>query len=192
MAPRAYIRLFASASAALALAGCGESRTRPPDVSTPAVASGERDVSLPESGIRFTAPGSWINLDPQDTRVGGIQSGTATLAVWRYVRTEPLPAGKAELTAARKRLVAQVQERAPGVKIDKQEDTRVAGAPAVTLLTTQTVAGSVRRYRSVHVFKDGAEVVLDGSAPPDQFARVDQTVYQPLVRSLRLRAPASS
>ncbi len=175
------------AALAIVAGGCGAQRTVAPDVSTPERASGKRDVVLGGRDIKFTAPGSWTNVEPQDTLAGGVRSGTATLVVWRYPRTEPLPKAGAELRGAQRRLVAQVKQRDPAVKIDSQRVTRVAGAPAIVLTTTQTTAGSVRRYRSVHVFKDRTEVVLDGSAPPDQFERVDTTVYQPLVRSLRLR-----
>ena len=34
--------------------------------------------------------------------------------------------------------------------------------------------------------------MIDAYAPPGDFARLDDSVFQPLIRSLRLRAPSST
>jgi hypothetical protein len=46
--------------------------------------------------------------------------------------------------------------------------------------------------RSTHLFDRGTEIVIDAYAPPGDFARVDRSVFQPLIRSVRLRAPTSN
>ncbi len=174
---------------AAGLAGCGNARTQPPDVATPRAPAGKRTVRLAPAGIAFVAPRNWAPLAPETPQVGGIQSGTATLAIWRYPRSEPLPAGRAELRQARRRLVAEVRRRGPQVQIRSSRITQRAGAPAVELVARQPVAGVQRDVRSSHLFARGAEVVVDAYAPPAQFRRVDTTVFEPLLRSLRLSRP---
>jgi hypothetical protein len=39
------------------------------------------------------------------------------------------------------------------------------------------------------VYAHGAELVLDAYAPPAEFARVDRTVFRPLLRSLTVKPP---
>lgn len=177
---------------AVALAGCGNERTRPPDVSHPKAPVGERDVTLSAAGVAYTAPGNWGDLPAQDTRVGGIQSSFATVAIWRYPRAEPLPSGRAQLRQARDRLVAQVRQRQPQIRVRSARIIRRAGAPAIELVARQPVAGIQRDVRSTHVFRGGAEIVVDAYAPPAAFPRVDRTVFRPLLRSLKLRTPRPS
>lgn len=51
--------------------------------------------------------------------------------------------------------------------------------------------GLARRHvGSAHVYAQGAELVVDAFAPPGEFATVDRTMFQPLLRSLRLTRPA--
>lgn len=180
---------FAALVLAAGLTGCGNARTQPPDVSHPKAPAGERQVTLSAAGVAYTAPGNWGDLAAQDTRVGGVQSSSATVAIWRYPRQEPLPGGRAELRAARDRLVAQVMQRQPQVQMRSARITRRAGAPAIELVARQPVAGVQRDVRSSHVFRDGAEVVVDAYAPPQEFARVDRSAFRPLLRSLKLRTP---
>ena len=62
----------------------------------------------------------------------------------------------------------------------------------IEVLATESVNGQARRVRSTHLFDRGAEIVIDAYAPPADFARVDATVFEPLLRSFQLRAPGSS
>jgi hypothetical protein len=173
--------------AALVLAGCGNSRTRVPDVRTPDAPQGSRDVRLRAAGIRFKAPVNWPDLPAQGARAGGIQSKTATLAIWRYPRTEPLPSSAAALAEVRGLLVDRIKQRDTTFKVRTQRSLRLAGARAIQVTGSATIAGLPFRVRSTHLFKDGAEVVVDAYAPPRDFARVDATVFRPLLRTLRLR-----
>ncbi len=115
-----------------------------------------------------------------------MQSYSAVVAVWRYPRTETLPANRAQLKAAEERLLERVKERDPTFTVSSTELTTVDEAQAIEVLGQQTIAGLRFDVRSMHVFSDGAEVVVDAYAPPDFFADVDRTVFAPLVDSLEL------
>lgn len=180
---RAVLLLSASAL----LAGCGDARTPVPDVRTPDAPQGTRDVRLKAAGVRFTAPGNWADLPAEGARAGGIQSKTATLAVWRYPRSEPLPASSGALAQARRRLVELIKRRDSTFRLRAGRSLRLDGARAIEVTGNATIAGLPFRVRSTHVFRRGAEVVLDAYAPPAVFDRVDATVFQPLLRTLRLR-----
>jgi len=177
-------RRLVLATLALAATGCGNERTAPPDVSRPDDPVGRRDVTL--QGLRFQAPANWIDLAPHDTRAGGIQSKRATVAVWRYPRTEPLPRTSADLRAAAERLVERVRQRDPRFSLTSTSYRRRAGSRTIELVGEQTIAGRRRAVRSTHVFADGTEFVVDAIAPPEDFARLDTAVFVPLLRSLTL------
>jgi hypothetical protein len=166
--------------AAALLAGCGNPRTRPPETVVPEAPLGARQVRL--DGIRFTAPVNWPDLPAQGDRLGGIRSRTATLAVWRYPRTEPLPSTRAALEQVRGLLEGQVRRRDPGFRLRSSRLLR----DGIELVGRQTIAGLPFDVRSRHLFRHGAEVVVDAYARPADFARVDATVFEPLLRSLRL------
>jgi hypothetical protein len=72
-------------------AGCGEDRTDPPDVTTPVTPAGTAAASYPDQGVTFAAPGGWRVRPGQPPLVATVQSGTATIAIWRYPRSERLP-----------------------------------------------------------------------------------------------------
>ena len=174
---------------ALLLAACGNDRTPVPDVTTPAAPRGERAVELAQAGVSFTAPANWSAIEPSDPLAGGIESRHASLAVWRYPRTEPLPARAAELRRVEDLLVERVRTRDASFELERSRTTRVAGAPAIELTGTETIAGRRLQVRSSHVFFATAEIVLDAFAPPEDFARVDRTVFAPVLDSLALAVP---
>lgn len=179
-------RVFTAALAAAALlAGCGNERTPAPDVVTPAAPRGSKQVLT--DGARFKAPFNWSELGRVGRRTGGIQSNTATMAVWLYRRAEPLPEGRAALEEAKDLLVERVRRRDPSFELRSAEVVRRAGAPGVELVGRQTIGGLPFVVRSVHLFERGAEVVLDAYARPQDFERVDATVFRPALDSLRLR-----
>jgi hypothetical protein len=173
--------------AAAIIAGCGTSRTTVPDVRTPDAPQGARAVRLGHAGVRFRAPVNWADLPGQGARAGGIQSRTATVAVWRYPRSEPLPATAAALDAARARLIERIKQRDGSFQVQGDRSLRLAGARAIEVTGRATIAGLPFRVRSTHLFKRGAEVVVDAYASPADFDRVDATVFRPLLQSLRLR-----
>ena len=166
------------------LSGCGNERTPVPDLAEPAKPVGTKPVTL--SGIRFTAPANWTVLGPRGELLGGLQSGTATLVVWRYPRTEPLPESEGDLRAAKARLESQVRQRDPDFTFRAVEVTRRGGADAIEVTGEQTIGGTRHGVRSAHVFHDGTEIVVDAYAPPGTFEASDAAVFQPVLESLRL------
>lgn len=170
---------------ALILAGCGNARTPPPNIDHAVAPAGERPIELEDAGVAFTAPANWQSVPPIGALVGGVKSKTATVNVWRYPRDEPLPKSRAALDAARQRLVEQVKAKDPTAILRRRKLRR----HGVELVGTQTIAGTPVGIRSVHLFKAGAEVVVDAYAPPDDFDRVDATVFRPLLKTLKVTAP---
>lgn len=171
---------------AVLLAGCGNERTRPPETAVPDPPQGERVDRYPQAGISYTAPANWPQITPQGLRVGGIQNKRATMAIWRYARSEPLPDSSAELQEVERLLIERVKRRDPSFELRESRRRRRGGARAIELVGRQTAAGLPYGVRSAHVFFAGHEIVFDGYAPPEHFARVDSGVFVPLLDSLEL------
>jgi hypothetical protein len=167
-------------------AGCGNEPTPAPDTRTPDAPRGTREVSLQGTGISFTAPFNWPDLQRQGLRVGGIQNKRATVAIWRYPRSEPLPASDGAVGEAQKRLVDRVRRRDPRFEVRSSTIARRGGARAIEVVGRQTIGGLPFGVRSSHIFHAGDEIVVDAYAPPEDFDRVDRTVFEPLLDSLRL------
>jgi hypothetical protein len=172
--------------ATVAAAGCGNERTQPPDVDTPDAPVGERTVRLAEAGVRFTAPGNWPDIGVEEPRIGGIRSGRATVAIWRYARDQELPGTRAELERVRELLLERVRARDRKYDSERASIVRRGGAPGIELLGDQTIAGSPARTRSTHLFTAGREYVIDAYAHPHRFEELDESVFLPLLRSLRI------
>jgi hypothetical protein len=175
--------------AAVAAAGCGNQRSEPPDTTTPAAAIGHTAAWFDKQGVRFDAPGGWHLQTETPPLVATVQSGSASIAVWRYRRTEALPRTRSALAQARDTLLAAAHARDPGFNEVKVAITKVRGRPAIQIRGTEIVSGEPRIVRSTHVYAFGAEVVVDAFAPANVFARVDRAVFGPLLRSLRVVKP---
>ena len=182
-------RLAALTLAAVAAAGCGRERLAVPDVERPVVGEGTIPQAFPSEGVTFAAPGSWSLSIGRPPLLVQTSSGSATIAVWRYERTEPLPEDDRELEAAQEALLEAVRGRDRTYRAMSTERRRVDGAPAVELVGEQRVAGRARRVRSTHVYAHGAELVIDQSSEPADFARLDAAIFRPLLRSLRVDPP---
>jgi hypothetical protein len=176
-------------TAVVVAAGCGNQRSAPVDVTTPGSALGQNVASFDRQGVRFTAPTAWHVQPGTAPLVATVQSGTASVAIWRYPRTESLPATRSALTQARDLLLAAAHARDATFKETKVAITKVRGRPAIQVRGTETVSGQPRNVRSTHVYALGAEVVVDAFAPADVFAQVDRNAFGPLLRSLRLVKP---
>ena len=175
------------------LAGCGNPVTKPPEIRAADAPAGTRVVNLPAVGVKFTAPFNWPDLSSLDpAMVAGIQNKRATIAIWRYPRSEPLPTTGAALKEVQGLLVERVKRRDPTFKLEQASRPRRGGKPTIELLGRQTIAGLPFRVRSAHVFAFGAEIVVDAFAPPEEFERVDRTVFEPFMKSLRLAKPKAS
>jgi hypothetical protein len=114
-------------------------------------------------------------------------SGAGEVSGWAYQRTEPLPADDAALVAAKDALVAEASKRNGTLKVERSGTRKVAGAPAVEIVGTQTINGRPVRSHSVHFFRDGYEYVVEALAPEEEFPVADKGVLEPLLRTLRFK-----
>jgi hypothetical protein len=115
-------------------------------------------------------------------------AGTWSVSAIAYRRREQLPRDRAELEAARRRLVREARRRgrARRFRVIRSRAARVAGAPAVELVGDQTISRSRLRTRSVHVYKGRAEYVLELLAPVKEYPRANKVLFAPALRSLRV------
>ncbi|WCB94340.1 hypothetical protein DSM104299_03074 [Baekduia alba] len=179
----ASLALTAAALVA-ALAGCGGS-SNDDTATTSAQATG----AFPKAGIAFTPPADW-NVDAGSGHlVATAQAGQATVAVWRYPRTETLPKSRLQLQSARDALLEASTKRDATFEKIKTAATEIAGEPAVQIRAREHVAGQPRTVRSTHIYAHGAEYVIDAYADADSFRAVDAQVFRPLLRSVHVSAP---
>ncbi len=176
---------------ALLAAACGRERLDVPDVSRPAPVGRFNDVSRPAVGLKFRLPSTWTAQEGRAPLVLTSTSGTATIAIWRYPRTEPLPDDSEALREARSRLVDASRTRDASFDLVRARSTRVDGARAISVVGDVTIGGQRRRVRSTHVFAKGAEVVVDAYASARDFAAADGSAFRRVVRSLKIDPPAA-
>jgi hypothetical protein len=179
-------RLSLLALAILPLAACGNSRTPVPSLSRVAAPTWAQSLFYPHVGIVLAAPRNWAVLTEQPPLVVTISSGAAVVALWRYPRTAPVPRTQAQLARARRALIRAARARDASLLLLSSKLTTVAGRPAVVLNVLESIAGNVRRVRSIHVFRARAELVIDEYAPPGVFGSVDSQVFSRVARSVRL------
>jgi len=178
-------------AAAALTAGCGRDRLEPPDPARPASALDPAERRYPAAGLRFEAPDDLTFDAGQAPLVASTASGSASIAIWRYPRTEPLPRSEAALDAAADALVDAIKRRDPSFEqVGEVRRVRVDGARGLEVLGTQRVLGRVRRVRSTHLYAKQAEVVVDAYSAPRDFAGADRALFGPLVDSLKIDPPA--
>lgn len=181
----ALLALAATTVVALA-AGCGD------DSSSSATTAGSPPSGdYPAAGISFTPPKGYSVAAGKGRLVATVQAGQATVAIWRYPRKEALPKGEDELKAARDALVKAAEKADDTFEVIKTAPTEIAGQPAVQIRARETIAGKPRTVRSSHLYAYGAEIVVDAYAEHDRFRQVDAEVFRPLLRSLKVSAPAA-
>jgi hypothetical protein len=168
------------------LAGCGNSRTPVPSLTSPVAPHGFRTVRYPNSGLAFRAPSNWLVTGQQAPMVAVASSGSAVVSIWRYPNSGAPPLGKAALRHAQGRLVNQARSRDATLRLIRGKLTRVDGSPAVELNALERIKGQERRVRSLHIYTYGGEVVFDEYAPTSVFHDVDHLVFSPMKRSLAL------
>ena len=69
--------------------------------------------------------------------------------------------------------------------------TKVNEQNAVQIRGNETIDGQRRTVRSTHIYAGGAEIVVDATAPVNEFRRVDAQVFSPMLRSLRISRPTA-
>lgn len=182
----------AGLAAAVLLGGCGNERQPPPDVRTPGPAFGSEVVSYPQAGLTLRrAPSGWARTAGESPMVAGIVTGEATIGIFRFPRSEPLPKTKADLNAAATALVAAAKARDPTFTEVKRGKLEVDGHPAIQIRGRETINGQPRTVRSTHIYAFDAEIVIDAYAPEASFRRVDVAAFRPLLATLEIKKPAA-
>jgi hypothetical protein len=176
---------------AVLAAGCGSSKSEPPKVTQVTKPTGVVKVAVPEAGVKFAAPDGWRRQKGKAPLVYAVQTGQATLALWRYPRTEQLPTTHKALKAAEDALISQIQKRDKTFKVTKAKLLHVGSKRAVQVLGTGAIAGNRRTIRSTHIYTEKAEFVVDAYAPPTVFDRVDRQVFAPVLDSLEIAKPTA-
>jgi hypothetical protein len=170
------------------LAACGYSRTPAPGLEKPAQPQSFYSLSVPAAGVTLQAPRNWTRIDQAAPLVLTLSSGSAVVALWRYVRAQPLPRGRARMAAATQALIAAVQSRQPAVQVVRARVVHLNGVRGVEVNAVERIKGQLRRVRSTHLYAGQQELVLEEYAPVDVFHSVDHAVFSPLRRSLRVTA----
>ena len=173
-------------------AGCGNHRAKAPDFDTVQAPVGVRQFAYAQAGLRFAAPRNWAQQPDSGPGVAIVSSGRASVVIRRYRRRERLPDTLAKLQDARGALLDAVQARDRGLAVRSTRILTMDGVPGIELLADWTVDGHTSRVRSTHLFARGAEYVFDASAPEKVFARVDRTVFVPLLASVRVSSAGAA
>jgi hypothetical protein len=170
------------------LAGCGDSRTAAPDLSTFQQPQGMTKTTYLAGGLRFDAPPNWATETGAAPMVVTLDSGPAIITIWRYPRShsQVLPDNASTLQQARTALIGAASARDRTFRVISSAIIDLHGVPGVELDALETIRGQVRRVRSTHLYKDGAELVVDEYAPESLFHAVDAAVFSPLLHSVRL------
>lgn len=187
---RSVLAAAVALACAVPLAGCGNAAQPAPNVRTPGPAFGSEVVRYPAAGLTLRrAPAGWARTTGAAPAVASIVTGEATIGIFRYPRTEPLPRTRAQLDAATDALVAAAKARDPSFTEIKRARLKVDGQPAIQVRGTETINGRPRTVRTTHVYAFGGELVIDAYAPDADFRRVDAQAFRPLLATLRITRP---
>ncbi len=170
---------------ALGATACGNDGPTAPDLSALGKPGKTAEFKSGDGSLRFRHPKSWVVAGGQAPQVATLASGSALAAIYAYPR-EDLGTDPAAVEASRKRIIASLEVRAPGFLLQGSEITRVDGSPAVEIRGRGLVGGTVVRTRSVHVYKDATEWVIDAYARPASFRAANRIAFEPLLRTARL------
>lgn len=172
-----------------AVAGCGNEPAVAPDVAAPRAPSGWKEIRFGEPLVSVSVPRNWPARIGPEPSIATASSGRATVAVWRYPRTEPAPRTADELRDAGRALVEAARGRDASFSDRSVTTRKVGGVPAVVVLGDGTIRDTHVRIRSTHVYHEGTELVADAYAPPEDFDRVDRATFRRVAASLRLSPP---
>ena len=168
------------------LGACGDGPTPEPSVARPALDPSGEPFPFP-SGGSIDMPASWtITPGPAGgPEVVRATSGTGSITVWRYARTEPLPVTRRDLRNTRRSLRAAIDARDPSFEYSAAILRRVP-EPGVEIAGIGTMAGAKRSIRSLHAYANGQETVVDCIGPVGDAAAYTETICGPVLRSLEL------
>ena len=187
MSPATSIRRLcaaaAIATAAVAVAGCGEDD---PAEGLTAIGGGSlTEFRSSNDEVILEHPREWVARNGQSPMVAQVATGGAQVSIFAYPRTDN-PETEAEVEEARGKLIRSLGERAPGFLVIRTEIGEVDGSPSVEIRGRGLVAGKPVESRSVHVYKDEVEWVVDAFARPSQFERANEVGFGPMIGSLEL------
>jgi hypothetical protein len=182
---RRWLAWLAITPLAMAGAGCGNERNQPIGLSQLGPAVSLVNFTAPSGDVSFGHPSSWTVTTGALPEVAQVSSGSAVATIWAYPRTD-LSQSSAGAEAARQRLLSSLQERTPSFDVQSSRVREVDGAPAVEIVGRGTIAGHEVRTKSVHVYKGGAEYVIDAYARPRSFRRAETEAFNPLLATIRL------
>lgn len=175
--------VFALVACAGAASGCGEAE----EVSGLTRVGGGPlvEFSSLNDEVSLRHPRGWIarnGLTPQVAQVG---TGGALVSVFAYPRDD-IPEDEAEVDEARDKLIRSLGDRAPGFLVLRTRIGEVDGAPSVEVRGRGTIAGKPVESRTLHVYKEEVEWVVDAYARPSQFDRANRIGFGPMFASLDL------
>lgn len=174
------------ACAVIVLAGCGNSRAPVLVNATTAAPKGFHRFQSLRAGAAFKVPANWTVGPGAGALIATISSGPATVALWRYPRSQPPPVGAATLARARASLVSAARQRDPTLELIRTSTGSMLGLSVIQLNAIERIGSQRRRVRSLHLFVGRSELVLEEYAPVADFHAIDHTVFSPLSHSLRL------
>jgi hypothetical protein len=182
----ARVLALAAVVSACLLAACGTEKTVLPDPDA-APTGASREIRFPQAGmtVRLRQPIRVARRSPPAVFRFSMPSG-AVVSALAYKRREPVPSSPADLRQGRRRLQDAVIARDPHFRVDSARIVRVAGAPGVEVVGTQDLSGGRLRTRSVHLYKGAAEYVFELIAARGSFAKVDRSVFSPMLRTLEV------
>jgi hypothetical protein len=155
-------------------------------VDGPAVPTAFVGEGFPAVGIALYFPRNWTVTLSALPLAATISSGPAVIAVWRYRRSAPPPAGRHALALGRAALISAARARDPSLKLIRTALTALEGAPTIVLDAFERISGVPRRVRSLHIFVPGSEIVIDEYAPASDFHTIDRDVFSPLDHAINL------
>lgn len=169
--------------ATVGVAGCGEDEG-PGDLTRlgggPLV-----EFSSLNDEVVLRHPRGWVARSGLSPQVAQVATGGALVSIFAYPRDDN-PQSEAEAEEAREKLIRSLGERAPGFLILSSEVGEVDGSPSVEIRGRGIIAGKRVETRTVHVYKEDVEWVVDAYARPSQFERANRIGFTPVIASLEL------
>jgi hypothetical protein len=184
--PRLAACALALAAAAAPATGCGNDRAGSANIFDSPASEGTQRLRYPDAGLAMVLPKPFVVTPAKAPQVFRASLEDAFVSSFAYRRAEQLPRTDDQLRTARDRLIDAAEKRDRSFRLASSRLTRAAGAPAIELVGEQTISRGRLRLRSLHVYKGGAEYVVELGAPAGDFRRLDRSTFPGIRRSLEL------
>lgn len=156
-----------------------------PDLSVLGGAEKITTYDTPDGAISFRYPKTWTVTVGGAPLVAELASGGALAAIYAYPRKD-LGTDGAAVRASRKRVLASLEDRAPGFLIQGSRIFEVDGSPAVQVIGRGLIDDTIVRTRSVHVYKEDTEWVINAYARRDDYDTANRIAFDRLIRTAKL------